>query len=174
MTASALKGEKLKCIGMGMNDYLTKPFEFSFFYEHIRGLLAQKKADEIIEASVEQENTEFFDLSMLEELEDNEYLSQMIEIFLNTTLLELNEMEKQLNADEFENVYKAAHKLKSSTGLMKANKLFDLLVNIEEAATSKSKKGLLHLIPDALGAFHQLENPLKENLERIKTSIKVA
>ncbi len=64
----------------------------------------------------------------------------MIEIFLTMTPEELNEMKNQLNADEFENVYKTAHKLKSSTGLLRANKLFDVLVTIEEAAKEQQKE----------------------------------
>jgi PAS domain S-box-containing protein len=174
MTASALKGEKSKCIEIGMNDYLTKPFEFSAFYERISNLLSDKKEEQMIAKTVDEEKNELFDLTMLEELDDNEYLSQMIEIFLSMTAVELTEMEKQLDADEFENIYKNAHKLKSSTGLMKADKLFRVLVTIEEAAKIKNKMELSVLIPKAVYAFHELENPLKENLERIKTSIKVA
>jgi PAS domain S-box-containing protein len=174
MTASALKGEKSKCIEIGMNDYLTKPFEFSAFYERISNLLSDKKEEQMIANTVDEEKNELFDLTMLEELDDNEYLSQMIEIFLSMTAVELTEMEKQLDADEFENIYKNAHKLKSSTGLMKADKLFRVLVTIEEAAKIKNKMELSVLIPKAVYAFHELENPLKENLERIKTSIKVA
>jgi CheY-like chemotaxis protein/HPt (histidine-containing phosphotransfer) domain-containing protein len=174
MTASALKGEKSKCIEMGMNDYLTKPFEFSFFYERINNLLTHQPIGEIIKESKMPENTKLFDLSMLEEMDDNEYLSEMLEIFLSMTPTELKEMEKQLNSGEFDNVYKIAHKLKSSTGLMKANKLFDDLVKIEETAALKNKKELSRLIGKANNSFFQLENPLKEHLEKIKTLIKVA
>ncbi len=173
MTASALKGEKSKCIEIGMNDYLTKPFEFSFFYERINRLLNHQAVDEIIEEAAKSENIKLFDLSMLEEMDDNEYLSEMLDMFLNMTPVELKEMEKQLNSGEFENVYKTAHKLKSSTGLLKANRLFDDLVKIEEAARHKNKKELSLLIGNANGSFYELENPLKEHLEKIKTLIKV-
>lgn len=175
MTASALKGEKYKCLEIGMNDYLTKPFEFSTFYERISNFLFDKKEEQqVIADTVDEEKSALFDLTMMEELDDNEYLSEMIEIFLTMTAFELTEMEKQLNADEFENIHKNAHKLKSSTGLMKADKLFQALVTIEKAAKIKDKKELSALIPTAVSAFHQLENPLRENLERIKTSLKVA
>jgi len=174
MTASALKGEKSKCIEMGMNDYLTKPFEFSLFYERISNLLQHQELNEIIEEAKEPENSKLFDLSMLEEMDDNEYLSEMLEIFLSMTPTELKEMEKQLKSGEFDNVYKTAHKLKSSTGLMKANKLFDDLVKIEETAMLKNRKELSLLIGNAKNSFFQLENPLKEHLGKIKTLIKVA
>jgi PAS domain S-box-containing protein len=174
MTASALKGEKSKCLEIGMNDYLTKPFEFASFYEHISKLLNETKEAEIEADAVDEQKSELFDLTMLEELDDNEYLSQMIEIFLNTTPEELTEMKKQMRLNEFESIQRSAHKLKSSVGLMKAGKLFNALVKIEEAAKTQNKNELVVLIPQAVDAFHELEDPLKENLERIKTSIKVA
>jgi len=57
---------------------------------------------------------------------------------------------------------------------MKAHKLFQALVTIEDAAKIKNKIELTVSIPRAVGAFYQLVDPLKENLERIKASIKVA
>src|SRR6185312_6372716 len=169
MTASALKGEKSKCIEIGMNDYFTKPFEFSHFYEQITNLLSQNNVHEVAEEAAPVANTAQFDLSMLQELDDNDYLSQMIEIFLSMTPVELVEMEKQTEAGELENVYKIAHKLKSSTGLIKANILLDVLVQIEYEAKNKNKADLKELIAEGLRAFSQLENPLKQELTRIKT-----
>jgi CheY-like chemotaxis protein len=174
MTASALKGEKSKCIEIGMNDYFTKPFEFSHFYEQITNLLSQNNVHEVAEEAAPVANTAQFDLSMLQELDDNDYLSQMIEIFLSMTPVELVEMEKQTEAGELENVYKIAHKLKSSTGLIKANILLDVLVQIEHEAKNKNKADLKNLIAEGFSAFSELENPLKQELSRIKTLLKVA
>ncbi|HWK04481.1 MAG TPA: PAS domain S-box protein [Puia sp.] len=39
MTATALKGEKLKCLESGMNDYMSKPFEFTDLYKRIIRLI---------------------------------------------------------------------------------------------------------------------------------------
>jgi len=39
MTATAMKGEQLQCLQSGMNEYMTKPFEFADLYKRISGLL---------------------------------------------------------------------------------------------------------------------------------------
>lgn len=39
MTATALIGEQLRCFEVGMNDYMTKPFEFTDLYKRILALL---------------------------------------------------------------------------------------------------------------------------------------
>lgn len=39
MTATALVGEQLRCFEAGMNDYMTKPFEFTELYKRILALL---------------------------------------------------------------------------------------------------------------------------------------
>jgi signal transduction histidine kinase len=40
MTATAMKGEQLQCIESGMNEYMTKPFEFAELYKRIGSLLS--------------------------------------------------------------------------------------------------------------------------------------
>ncbi|HMI63562.1 MAG TPA: response regulator, partial [Puia sp.] len=40
MTATAMKGEHLQCLESGMNEYMTKPFEFAELYKRISGLLS--------------------------------------------------------------------------------------------------------------------------------------
>jgi PAS domain S-box-containing protein len=40
MTATAMKGEQSKCLQIGMNDYMSKPFEFADLYRRIYKLLA--------------------------------------------------------------------------------------------------------------------------------------
>jgi signal transduction histidine kinase len=40
MTATAMKGEQMQCLRSGMNEYLTKPFDFADLYKRINGLLS--------------------------------------------------------------------------------------------------------------------------------------
>lgn len=41
MTATAMKDEQWQCLDAGMNDYMTKPFEFNELYKRIIKLLHQ-------------------------------------------------------------------------------------------------------------------------------------
>jgi PAS domain S-box-containing protein len=44
MTATALIGEQLRCFEVGMNDYMTKPFEFTELYKRIVSLLENPRS----------------------------------------------------------------------------------------------------------------------------------
>ncbi len=44
MTATALIGEQLRCFEVGMNDYMTKPFEFTDLYKRIVTLLENPRS----------------------------------------------------------------------------------------------------------------------------------
>jgi PAS domain S-box-containing protein len=44
MTATALVGEQLRCFEVGMNDYMTKPFEFTDLYKRIVSLLENPRS----------------------------------------------------------------------------------------------------------------------------------
>ncbi|HEY8968708.1 MAG TPA: response regulator, partial [Puia sp.] len=40
MTATAMAGEQIQCLRSGMNEYMTKPFEFADLYKKIAVLLS--------------------------------------------------------------------------------------------------------------------------------------
>ncbi|MDB5200076.1 MAG: integral rane sensor hybrid histidine kinase [Chitinophagaceae bacterium] len=164
MTASVLKDEKSKCIEMGMNDYLSKPFDFSFIYQRI-SLLLDKKPVINYEPVIENPNNNLFDLSLLEEMDDNEYLSDVLDIFLANTPNELNELQRACASNHFNTIYKMAHKLKSSTGLLKATGLLDVLIKIEENAKAEKPEGLVKLAEEANKEYKKIETKLQEYLK---------
>ncbi|MEO8861291.1 MAG: PAS domain S-box protein [Ginsengibacter sp.] len=174
MTASALKGEKTKCIEMGMSDYLTKPFNFSFLYERINLLLKKKEQKNSIQNIAPQSANNLFDLSLLEEMDDNEYLCEILSIFLNNTPVELNDLKKAASRHQSEDVYKIAHKLKSSAGLLKANELLSILVKIEACASENKNIELPELVRQAEATFRKIESPLQKHLINISEEHRLA
>ena len=174
MTASALKGEKSKCIEIGMNDYLSKPFDFSFLYKRISLLLGDTPVSDPVAVIEKPGNENLFDLSLLEEMDDNEYLSEILTIFLNNTPNELNELKRACISNKFDAVYKMAHKLKGSAGLLKANFLLNVLIKIEETAKAEKNDGLVKLAELANEEYKKIEIPLKEHLRNIQAELRVA
>jgi PAS domain S-box-containing protein len=172
MTATALKGEELKCLETGMNDYVSKPFDFSFLYNRISLLLGNKPDNGPVAIIEKQVNENLFDLSLLEEMDDNEYLSDILTIFLDTTPKELNQLTRACVSNKFEDAYKLAHKIKGSSGLLQATFLLNVLVKIEENAKDEKRGELAKLAELANKEYKKIEIPLRDHLRDIQAKLR--
>ena len=107
-----------------------------------------------------------YDLSMLEEMDDNEYMVEMLTIYLTETPGELKEIRDALTACKKEVISKKAHKLKNSAGVLQANNLIHLLTEIEAIAKSgKINDELIALVADVHREHKNIEYGLKKHLE---------
>jgi len=68
-------------------------------------------------------------------------------------------------------VYKTAHKLKSSVGLLKANVLLGVMKQLEDNGKAEKVEGLVELAQQAIEEFKKIEPPLKEHLKNIQTGL---
>jgi CheY-like chemotaxis protein/nitrogen-specific signal transduction histidine kinase/HPt (histidine-containing phosphotransfer) domain-containing protein len=173
MTASALKDEEAKCIEIGMNDYLSKPFNFLYLYQRL-SLLLHETPVFVSEKPLDKKiNSALFDLSLLKEMEDHEYLSDIIGIFLAHTPGELKTLQRACAANQFETVYKMAHKLKSSAGLLQAAYFLDVLIKIEEAAKAENAEAVSALCNVIKKEYDKIETGLQNELHNIKTHLRL-
>ena len=111
---------------------------------------------------------ELYDLSMLEEMEDNEYMAEVLNIFLKETPEELMEMNQALNKGNNDIIATKAHKIKGSAGVIQANKLIELLIKIETIA----KKGiqsseLKSLVDNTRLLYSNIELSLQKHLKAL-------
>ena len=107
-----------------------------------------------------------YDLSMLEEMDDNEYMVEMLTIYLTETPGELKEIREALTTGRTEIISKKAHKLKNSAGVLQANNLIQMLTEIEAIAKSgKVNEELVVLIADVHREHKNIEYGLKKDLE---------
>ncbi len=172
MTASALKGEKAKCLAMGMDDYLSKPFDINFIYKRISHFLDSKSISLTTEND-QTMNEHLFNLSLLQEMDDNEYVCDILQIFLNNTPGELLELQQAANVNQFDATYKMAHKLKSSAGLLQANELLRILSKMEEFAKAEIREGLPVLAQQASDEYKKIEVQLKVILKNIQKGLPI-
>lgn len=83
---------------------------------------------------------EFIDTTYLNELSDNdeEFIKDIINDFLNIVPESLLELEKAVNNKSIKDINFYAHKLKGSFRFIGSNKIADILFEIEEAAKNES------------------------------------
>jgi HPt (histidine-containing phosphotransfer) domain-containing protein len=116
-------------------------------------------------------NENLFDLSLLEEMDNNEFVSDILTIFLGNTPKELYELKRACISNKFDAAYKMAHKIKGSTGLFQANFLLNVLIKIEETASAEKKDELAKLAELANEEYKKIEIPLKEHLRNIQARL---
>ncbi len=112
---------------------------------------------------------DLYDLSMLEEMDDTEYLLDMLTTLLHEAPKDIKEMQLALVAGKIDIVCKQAHKLKSSAGIIQAEKLIALLEDIE-AIGKKGANGneLISLIENAAQQYNCIEKALQIYVNELK------
>ncbi len=108
-----------------------------------------------------------FNLSLLDEMEDDEYTTEILTMFLESTPFELKHLNQACSASDFEEIYKIAHKLKSSTALLQANELLKIITKLEELAKAGISDGLTVLSKQGLDEYKKIENPLRDCIQNL-------
>ena len=110
MTAHAMVGEKEKCLQLGMNDYVSKPIKETVLYNIIA-----RHAQNIHENN---DGVNHVDLNYLHQLSgnDKDFERDILNQFLEQVPSELSQLEKSIKENDFENIRRTAHSLKSTVG----------------------------------------------------------
>lgn len=139
MTAFALKGEEEKCLAMGMNGYVSKPFTTDSLSTAIKKVLQSAPAENS-NAHLIQKDDVIIDISMLYDISGNDegFVRMMVQTFLETFPVTVNTLEKSIDELDWNGIYKTAHHAKSSLSVIKVNELFDWIFEIETNGRNKS------------------------------------
>ena len=109
-----------------------------------------------------------YDLSMITDMDDNEYLVEVLMIFLRETPVLMKEMKAAVNARKNDVVSAKAHKIKGSAGILQAGKLTGILEEIEIIAKmSGMNHELASLVESAGKQYSIIEASLKKYLKEI-------
>jgi len=88
---------------------------------------------------METKNNKHIDLTYLKQLSNgsNEFISQMIAVFMAQTPEALINMDKYVNAKDWESLHRVAHKMKPSFSFMGIKELENVIGLIEEYSLNK-------------------------------------
>ncbi|MDB5279117.1 MAG: hypothetical protein JWR61_4072 [Ferruginibacter sp.] len=109
-----------------------------------------------------------YDLSLLQELDGDEYLLEMLEVLLQEVPKDIKEMKDAAVAGRGDIICTKAHKLKSTAAIIQAEQLTQLLGDIEAFGKTESPGNeLTQMIDTAVDLCSQIESGLKMDAARL-------
>ncbi len=157
LTASAIIEQRARAIQLGMNDFIAKPFIPEHLFKVITRHLPQKKInsvkndklDHIPPESVE-EKTISFEFLLTQTNHNPELLEKIVTLFLDKANgYRQNLLQAEADQD-FEQIKFLAHKLKSSAGMLGANKLESMLRDTELSVAEHPGEISIHHVVEEL------------------------
>jgi len=174
MTAHAMSGEREKAMSYGMNEYISKPIKEEDLFKIISRFVPlinsfQAASGTVIGAdhpTTIDANNIHIDYNFLIESSKGKrkHLKVLLELFLRQAPEELAAIDKALQKQDFEQMAKVAHSMKSTTGYVGMDKAFRPLL---EAIETQSKRSPDLTLLSKL--YQQLKNLTKEAIQKIKT-----
>jgi Signal transduction histidine kinase len=156
MTAHVMEGERERCITSGMDDYLAKPVSTSRLAETLsRWIRLPSPASATLDEGK---------LAGLHEIgrSNPQFLSTITSLFREDALVRLHDLHDALESGNHEELGRAAHALKSSSGNVGARRIYEICATLEEGVINGSVEGAADLIGQlaaeldvAIAALHQ-------------------
>ena len=157
-TANALKKERERCLRIGMNDYVSKPFEEKVLKNKMTNLLLSQNEIDLKQMDPEQPETfdqqPFFTVERLDDLSrgDEQFVIKMLNIFADDAQKQLDQI---CTTDDPELIPKIAHKIKPSIDYISNDDFKKLVRDIENKAFFDQPE-LLDEFKDKLAAIIKL------------------
>ncbi len=151
LTAHSMVIEREKCLALGMNDYLSKPFKKEELFAKIAYWLGHSDL-----APPKQVANDFsknlLSLVPLEEFSggDKDFQKEMLQLFQIQSKATIAQMEIHLQKQEFLPISALAHKLKSSFGLIDADNQY--LIALEKLSKTTPSPDEMHSLFKALAS----------------------
>jgi CheY-like chemotaxis protein len=145
LTAHAFAEDREKCLKAGMDGYISKPIKIKELWRTIEKVCEKVKKEK---KEIKTSKISDFQIDIDRVLEmaggDEEFVKELFRLFLKECPQRLEEIEKAIEEKNLSAIAKIAHVLKSSSGNLGINRIYNLCSEIEKLA----KKGSLENLED--------------------------
>jgi len=169
LTASAIVGEKEKCLKNGMNGYISKPFEPEDLLEVI---IKNVKNNKIITKNnrVKKPNItkyKYIDLTYIESVgsDDPKFKNELIDIFKKQIPVLITQLTNNLENKNYKELGSIAHKAKSTVAILGITKLQNDMKQLEIYCKTNTHSEEYKIIIDD---FIKLSNKVLQEIENVK------
>ncbi|WP_316796675.1 ATP-binding protein [Pedobacter agri] len=163
LTASAITGEKEKCLAAGMDDYITKPIKEKAFISLLDKWIKDRPYS-MIQPKIEQP---LYSLEGLREISKGreDFVTKMIELFCKQMPVANNELAEALNVKDFNALSLISHKLKSTIDNLRILSIQRVIRDIETLSNSNiSIEDLKFMVDTVIKTIDQVVNELEKEL----------
>lgn len=187
LTANALKGDSEKYLAAGMTDYLAKPFDEARLFrvisrnlprleEPVGSTISEQAPANAVSSSeitlknnnnMTVENSRLYDLSMVQSVSggDESFIRKMVALFIETVPQNVQDLKNALQAENWEQVGKTAHKLKSTIDSMGIKSIRQEIRTVEANARQQES---LQEIPVLVT---NIDSVIRECIEQLQTEV---
>ncbi|MGH2645313.1 MAG: Hpt domain-containing protein, partial [Chitinophagaceae bacterium] len=155
----------------GMNDFISKPFSLQELIQKITQYANKSRQEQVIQdkdVDADIAPAALYDLSYLDEMDDKEYSKEVIQMVIQATPLALEEIKNGIGQRNWKEVYQKAHRLKSSTGLLKMQSLTELLTIIESNAKGSTNLDEMAMLAEkAQSLYKNIHLLLQEEIKEL-------
>ncbi len=164
MTATALVGEQVRCLDAGIDEYMTKPFDFKELYKKI-GMLLDKPGPFPQDLYSYPETQSAYDLGLLRQMDDRQYLWDRLNVFILDTPGRISEMRTAVEQGDTAKIIYLASRIKRSARVLQAQVMLGLLDQI--IALGRMEEDVLGLIQMVQAVYEGLVPQLQAEKERV-------
>gem|GEM_PF-2983057 len=170
MTANVMRGDRERCMAVGMNDYLAKPVTM----EALRAVLdryglqavtAEERVRPAADTALAPDGRQTFDLAVLHRTSENDrrFEQEMLDLFIKDTRKRIDTLRRLVAAGtDLHTIRIEAHAIKGSCGNIGVKAMQEAAYRLEKLAADGVKEGMPALLEKLAAEFVRAEEAIQK------------